>query len=126
MLWQKLLLSLIKLVRQGFLVKSQPTSLSPDCEIGLFWNSLVNGKGIGSSLAAGEAGVRAGTSHMQKPFSRGLNCPKTLAIYLSLTYSLVWYSLKPPSSRNLSKTCCWTKTIGSYRKRYCYGQRVAH
>jgi len=29
----------------------------PDREIGFFWNYLVNGKGVGSPLAAGYAGV---------------------------------------------------------------------
>ena len=39
------------------LVIRQLTSLSPDREIGFFGNSLVNGRVVGSPLAAGKAGV---------------------------------------------------------------------
>ncbi len=43
------------ILRQG--AKRQLRSLSPDREIGLFRNSLVNGRVVGSPLAAGDAGV---------------------------------------------------------------------
>ncbi|MFQ5436206.1 MAG: hypothetical protein ACE5FD_15150, partial [Anaerolineae bacterium] len=40
------------------LVNSRPTSHPLDREIGLFWNSLVNGEVVGSPLTASDAGVR--------------------------------------------------------------------